>query len=331
MVGTAHLRHDLTIRTVGLVAEASEKPSVGVVVMSYGTPAGPEDVEAYYTHVRRGRPPTPELLADLVRRYEAIGGVSPLAGRTRAQASVLAAALERRAPGRFVVEVGYKHASPFLEEAVEALVGGGAERLVALVLAPHYSVGSVGEYLARVRSRAGELAPELPVAAVDDWHLEPTYLAFLAAEVRRCLAELPEATKVLFSAHSLPERVVAGGDPYAGQVRETGAAVAAELCLSPWADWAVAWQSAGRTPEPWIGPDILTVFDDLAATGRADGVLVCPCGFVSDHLEVLYDLDVEARDRAAALGLAFARTAVLNDDPVVLDALAEQVVALNQA
>jgi ferrochelatase len=328
MVGSAHLRHDLIIRTVGLVAEASVKPSVGVVVMSYGTPAGPEDVEAYYTHVRRGRPPTPELLADLVRRYEAIGGVSPLAGRTRAQASVLTAALEHRAPGRFRVEVGYKHASPFLEEAVEALVGRGVERLVALVLAPHYSVGSVGEYLARVRSRAGELAPELPVAAVDDWHLEPTYLAFLAAEVRRCLAELPEATKVLFSAHSLPERVVAGGDPYAGQVRETGAAVAAELGLSPWADWAVAWQSAGRTPEPWIGPDILTVFDDLAATGRAEGVLVCPCGFVSDHLEVLYDLDVEARDRAAALGLAFARTAVLNDDPVVLDALAARVAAV---
>ncbi|CAN5125626.1 ferrochelatase [soil metagenome] len=300
----------------------------GVVVMAYGTPGGPEDVEAYYTHVRRGRPPTPELLADLVRRYDAIGGVSPLAGRTRAQASVLATSLERRAPGRFRVEVGYKHAPPFLEEAVETLVGGGAERLVALVLAPHYSAGSVGEYLARVRARTAELAPEFPVATVDDWHLEPAYLAFLAAEVRRCRAQLPKATKVLFSAHSLPERVVAGGDPYADQVRETGAAVAAEVGLSPWADWTVAWQSAGRTPEPWIGPDILTVFGDLADTGRADGVLVCPCGFVSDHLEVLYDLDVEARDRAAALGLAFARTAVVNDDPAVLDALAARAAAV---
>jgi ferrochelatase len=310
------------------VAEASVKPSVGVVVMSYGTPAGPEDVEAYYTHVRRGRPPTPELLADLVRRYDAIGGVSPLAGRTLAQASVLGAALEDRAPGHFRVEVGYKHARPFLEEAVEVLVGQGVERLVALVLAPHYSVGSVGEYLARVRDRATEIAPALPVAAVDDWHLEPAYLAFLAAEVRRQLTVLPDATKVLFSAHSLPERVVAGGDRYAELVRETGAAVAAQLALSPWSDWAVAWQSAGRTPEPWIGPDILTVFDDLAGTGRAEGVLVCPCGFVSDHLEVLYDLDVEARERAAALGLAFARTAVLNDDTLVLGALAERVVAL---
>ncbi|MGI8984822.1 MAG: ferrochelatase [Acidimicrobiales bacterium] len=305
--------------------------TVGVVVMAYGTPAGPADVEAYYTHVRRGRPPTPELLADLVRRYDAIGGVSPLAGRTRAQASVLDAELGRRAPGRFRVEVGYKHAPPFLEEAVQVLVGHGVQRLVALVLAPHYSVGSVGEYLARVRSEAAAIAPDLPVAAVDGWHLEPAYLAFLAAEVRRGLAVLPDATKVLFSAHSLPERVVAGGDPYAAHVRETGAAVAAELGLSPWADWAVAWQSAGRTPEPWIGPDILTVFDDLAGTGRTDGVLVCPCGFVSDHLEVLYDLDVEARERAAALGLSFARTAVLNDDTLVLGALAERVVALAQA
>jgi len=119
--------------------------------------------------------------------------------------------------------------------------------------------------------------------------------------------------------------VVAGGDRYADHVRETAAAVGAELGLSPWADWSVACQPAGRTPEPWIGPDILTVFDDLAGTGRCQGVLVCPCGFVSDHLEVLYDLDVEAEDRAAALGLAFARTAVLNDDPVVLDALAARV------
>ncbi len=302
---------------------------VGVVVMAYGTPSEPGEIEGYYTHVRRGRPPTPELLADLIRRYDAIGGVSPLARRTRAQATALARALEARSPGSFRVEVGYKHASPFLEEAVETLVAAGVEQLVGVVLAPHYSAGSVGQYLSRLRTRAGELDPSLPVVAIDEWHLEPAYLDFLVAEVRRCLTVLPEATKVLFSAHSLPERVVAGGDPYAEQVRETGAAVAAELGLSPWADWAVAWQSAGRTPEPWIGPDILTVLDDLADTGRAQGVLVCPCGFVSDHLEVLYDLDIEARARAGELGLAFARTAVVNDDATVLGALADRVVALS--
>jgi ferrochelatase len=305
----------------------SDDAPLGVVVMAYGTPAGPDDVEAYYTHVRRGRPPTPELLDDLARRYAAIGGVSPLAERTRAQAAVVAGALEQRSPGRFRVEVGYKHAPPFVEDAVDRLIAAGAGHLVGLVLAPHYSAGSVGEYQARLRARAGEIAPSMEVTALDDWHLEPAYIAFLAAEVRRCLRTLPAGTKVLFSAHSLPVRVVAGGDPYADQVRRTAEAVAAVVGLTPWSGWAVAWQSAGRTPEPWIGPDVLTVLADLAGTGTTGGALVCPCGFVSDHLEVLYDLDVEARASAATLELAFARTAVPNDDPAVLGALADRVVA----
>ena len=303
----------------------SDAAPVGVVVMAYGTPRRPEDVNAYYTHVRRGRPPSAELLDDLARRYAAIGGGSPLARLTEAQAAVVAAALESRAPGRFRVEVGYKHAPPFVEDAVERLLAAGTGRLVGLVLAPHYSAASVGEYLARLRARAGEVRPGTPVAAVEGWHLEPTYLAFLAEQVRRALEASPAATKVLFTAHSLPQRVVAAGDGYADRVRETAAAVAAEVGL---ARWAVAWQSAGRTPEPWLGPDLLTVLADLAGTGGVEGVLVCPCGFVSDHLEVLYDLDIEARARADELGVAFARTAVPNDDTRVLGALADRLVGL---
>ncbi len=302
-------------------------PPVGVVVMAYGTPAGSDDVEAYYTHVRRGRPPSPELLDDLLARYRAIGGISPLAARTLAQAGVIAAALEHRSRGAYRVEIGYKHAEPFLEDAVERLIADGVRRIAGLVLAPHYSTGSVAEYLGRLRSRAAELDPGVVVVAVHDWHLEPSYLAFLTAEVRRCLARLPPATKVLFTAHSLPARVVVDGDPYAEQVGETAAAVARAVGLAPGVGWTVAWQSAGRTPEPWIGPDILEVFADLAGAGRVEGVLVCPCGFVSDHLEVLYDLDVEAAARARQLGLAFARTAVPNDDPAVLGALADRVIA----
>ena len=300
---------------------------VGVVVMAYGTPAGPHDIEAYYTHVRRGRPPPRDLLDDLQRRYRAIGGVSPLAERTRAQAGALADALERRAPGSYVVEVGYKHTTPFVEDAVERLVAAGARRLVGLVLAPHYSRGSVGEYLGRLRARASALDPAVDVVAVDDWHLEPAYVSFLADELRRCLVGMPAATQVLFSAHSLPVRVVVDGDPYATQVAETAAAVASAVGLSSPTGWSVAWQSAGRTSEAWIGPDVLEVLATLAASGRAAGVVVCPCGFVSDHLEVLYDLDHEAAGRAAELGLAFARTAVPNDDPAVLGALADRVVA----
>lgn len=295
--------------------------TVGVLLMAYGTPASRDEVEPYYTDIRRGRPPTPELLADLVRRYDAIGGASPLAERTEDQRLGLQAALDARAPGELVVELGLKHADPRIEAGAARLVERGVERIVGLVLAPHYSSVSVGEYLARTK----EAAAGTEVIGIPSWHLEPAYLDFLAAAVRRSLAELPEKTKVLFTAHSVPQRVVDAGDPYPAQLRETATAVAERVGLAEWAGWSIAWQSAGRTPEPWLGPDILQVIRDLAGTGRAEGVLVCPCGFVADHLEVLYDLDVEARGVAEAEGLAFARTAVVNDDAAVLDALAERV------
>jgi len=302
-----------------------------VLLMAYGTPGSPEEIEPYYTDIRRGNPPPPELLADLVRRYEAIGGTSPLAERTRAQAAGLAAALDERAPGEVGVTIGLKHAAPKIEESVDELVAGGVRRIVGLVLAPHYSAASVGEYLARARRRAAERDPSVEVLGIESWHLEPAYVEFLAAGVQAGLRELPERTKVLFTAHSLPERAVAGGDPYPDQLRETAEAVGDLVGLMPWSTWAVAWQSAGRTPDLWLGPDILSVLRDLAATGRADGALVCPCGFVADHLEVLYDLDIEARQVAEEVALSFGRTPVLNDDPRVLGALADRVLALLRA
>lgn len=277
----------------------------GVLVMAYGTPATPADVEAYYTHVRRGRPPTPELLAELQGRYDAIGGVSPLLERTRAQAAGVAAALGEG----WVVELGMKHAAPFIEDGVAALAAGGARRIVGLVLAPHYSAMSVGQYEERVRAAAPEA-----VAMVRSWHLEPAYVDLLARRVSGAVARLgADPVHVLFTAHSLPERVVATGDPYADQLAETAEAVAAAAGLRG-TNWSVAWQSAGRTPEPWIGPDVLAVLPELAHGGTA-GVVVCPCGFVSDHLEVLYDLDIEAATAARDLGLAFARTEMPNDEP----------------
>jgi len=297
----------------------------GVVVMAYGTPRSPDQIEAYYTDIRRGRPPTPEALADLVARYDAIGGISPLAERTEAQRAALAGALEDRAPGRFDVELGQKHAAPFIEDAVATLAGRGIVEAVGLVLAPHWSSASVGQYLERAQA-AGQ-ARGVAVRGIESWHLEPAYLDFLAAAVRDELARLPVATKVVFTAHSLPQRVVDGGDPYAEQLRETAAAVAARVGLAAWSGWSVAWQSAGRTPEPWIGPDILAVLRDLGASEGADGVLVCACGFVADHLEVLYDLDVEAARVAAEVGLDFARTRCVNDDPAVMAALAERILA----
>jgi protoporphyrin/coproporphyrin ferrochelatase len=299
--------------------DGADDGAVGVVVMAYGTPRTPGDVEAYYTHIRRGRPPTPEQLADLVARYDALGGTSPLAQRTEAQRAAVEAALERRAPGRYRVVLGQKHAAPFIEDAAAQLAGDGLRSAVGLVLAPHYSRFSVGEYQGRLREACE--GHGMRAAGIESWHAEPAYRSFLAAAVRDGLAGMPERTKVLFTAHSLPERVLVD-DPYPDQLRASAAAVASEVGLDPWADWSMCWQSAGRTPEPWRGPDILEVLRDLAGTGRADGALVCPQGFVADHLEVLYDLDIEARAVAETEGLAFARTRVVNDDPAVMDALA---------
>jgi protoporphyrin/coproporphyrin ferrochelatase len=299
--------------------------TIGVVLMAYGTPRTPDDIEAYYTDIRRGRPPSAEQLADLVRRYEAIGGASPLAQRTERQRDALQTELDRRAAGRFQIELGYKHAAPRIEAAVEALATDGTERLVGLTLAPQYSALSVGEYLGRAAAAAASVG--LAFSGIESWATEPALVDFLGAEVRSRLAGMPPNTKVLFTAHSLPTRIISDGDLYPAEVRSTAAAVSAAIGLAEWAQWSVAWQSAGRTPEPWIGPDILTVIDELAGSENADGLLVCPCGFVADHLEVLYDLDVEARQRAEEHGLVFARTASVNDDRTVFAGLAERVLA----
>ncbi|HET6772747.1 MAG TPA: ferrochelatase [Acidimicrobiales bacterium] len=296
--------------------------TTGLVVMAYGTPASPQEIEGYYTHIRRGRPPSAEQLAELTGRYQAIGGVSPLAERTRAQVAALSGALGEG----WRLELGNKHAAPFLEDAVAALVGAGPgdrpDRLIGLVLAPHYSRGSVGEYHARAAAVAGEYG--VPYTPVESWHALPAWIDAQAARVRSALATLPAATKVLFTAHSLPERVLEG-DPYPDELRASAAAIADRAALGRWDGWALAWQSAGRTPEPWRGPDVAEVIRDLGATGRAAGVLVCPQGFVSDHLEVLYDLDIDARRVAAEAGLAFGRTESINDDPAVMSALADLV------
>ncbi len=298
--------------------------ATGLLVMAYGTPRTPDDVEAYYTHIRRGRPPTEELLAELKGRYDAIGGISPLAALTEAQRSALAAALEQRQPGGWVVALGQKHAAPFIEDGIAELAAAGVRDVVGLVLAPHYSGFSVGQYQQRAEDAASEHG--LTLHRIDQWHTEPAYVAFLASAVRDARATLPERHKVLFTAHSLPERVLAD-DPYPDLLRESAALVADEVGLSPWPEWALAWQSAGRTPEPWRGPDVLEVIRDLAATGATDGVLVCAQGFTADHLEVLYDLDIEAAGLAGELGLAFARTRSLNADPDVMGALADRVIA----
>jgi ferrochelatase len=300
---------------------------VGVLVMAHGTPRTTEEIAPFYTRIRRGRPPDGEQLAELERRYRSIGGLSPLTQRTQAQVAALREALDARQPGRFEVAYGAKHTEPLIEEAAALLVASGANPVVGLVLTPHGSTMGSEEYMARARS--GVVEAGLTFVPVPPWFAEPAFVDALAARVADALTQLADQgsknSMAVFTAHSLPERVRELGDTYPEQLEQSAGLVAEAAGLTR---WQVAWQSAGRTPEPWLGPDVRDVISELGEAGEVDGVLLCPIGFVSDHLEVLYDLDVEAAAVAASSGLALARTASLNDDPRLIAALADAISAV---
>jgi ferrochelatase len=290
--------------------------------MAYGTPTTPQDVEAYYTRIRHGRAPTPELLADLVRRYDAIGGISPLALRTAAQVTGIATALESASPGMFDVRYGSKYEPPLLEETAETFVRDGFSRVIGLALAPHSSSMSTDQYMSRATEALG---PTVSFSAIGAWWEAPGFLELIAGRVREALdlipGELHATTEVIFSAHSLPEKILATGDTYPEQLLESARRAAR---LAGVTRWDIAWQSAGRTPDPWIGPDILTVLLEKKSEGVND-VVSCPIGFVSDHLEVLFDIDVEAQGVAKEIGLNLVRTRSLNDDPAFMAILANVI------
>jgi ferrochelatase len=296
--------------------------TTGVLVMAYGTPTTPDDVEAYYTRIRHGRAPTPELLADLVRRYDAIGGTSPLAQRTDAQVRGIASALEEVVPGEYDVRFGSKYEPPLLEETAESFRRDGFTKVIGLVLAPHSSSMSTTQYMSRARESLGDGVEFIEIA---EWYDAPGFLGLIAQRVNEVLAMVPEerlaTTEVLFSAHSLPEKILANGDNYPEQLRDS-AAKAAELAGVT--KWDIAWQSAGRTADPWIGPDILQVLRTKRASGITD-IVSCPIGFVADHLEVLFDIDIEAQGIAHEIGLNLVRTTSLNDDAAFVGVLADVV------
>jgi ferrochelatase len=301
---------------------------VGLLVMSYGTARGLDDVEAYYTHIRRGSPPSPELVEELKDRYRAIGGRSPLAEITESQVRGLEAELNGSAgPGgpRFRAFNGQKHQSPYIEDAMAAMGEAGIERAVGLVLAPHYSRFSIGEYVERAEKAAAPLGIE--ITFVESYAAHPAFVGFVGDRVREALAEVPDDVRdrsvVVFSAHSLPTRILAAGDPYPDELRASAEAVSREVGLPP-ERVRTAWMSAGRTAEPWLGPDITEVVEDIAA-GGVPAVVACPVGFVSDHLEVLYDVDIELAELARRARVLLVRTRSPNDDPAFLRVLATVV------
>ena len=290
--------------------------TLGVLCMSYGTARGPEDLERYLTHIRRGRTPSPELLEEMRERYDAIGGRSPLIEITDQQVRALQAALADLGVRGYH---GMKHQSPYLEDVVQQMAGDGIERAVGLVLAPHYSRFSVGQYVERVEKASAD-AGRPAFTFVESFAVHPAFVEFVASRVQDALAELPGA-HVLFSAHSLPVKILDSGDPYPRELADTADAVAAKLGLT---EYGIAWQSAGRTGEEWLGPDLSDVIRQRADDG-VRAVVSCPVGFVSDHLEVLYDVDIEANAVADELGLGFVRTASPNADPAFIAALAQVV------
>jgi protoporphyrin/coproporphyrin ferrochelatase len=295
--------------------------------MAHGTPATAEEIAPFYTAIRRGRPPSPEQLSELEARYRAIGGTSPLAERTRAQVGSLAAALEAEEPGRYRVEFGAKHTVPSIEEGVAALAAEGVADIVGLVLTPHRSTVGSGEYFSRASHAASVVDPPIAFTPVLSWHRAEGLASLLAERTATAIDDLAEKERqravVLFTAHSVPMRTLSDDDPYPRQVGESAADVAHLLGRGDESSgsWGVAWQSAGRTPDPWLGPELLGEIRRVAAEG-ATAVVVCPVGFVSDHLEILYDLDVEASGVARGAGVAFGRTESLNDDPRFLAVLA---------
>ncbi|MGH2554143.1 MAG: ferrochelatase [Actinomycetota bacterium] len=314
--------------------EGTSDHTIGVLAMAYGTAAGSDDVERYYTDIRGGRPPSSEHLSDLKARYAAIGNRFPLLEITRRQAEGLERELNGEGSGRrFRVYLGMKHSPPFISEGVAEMRSARIEQGVGLVLAPHWSGMSVETYVERVEKALAEGGP--PFTFVREWYDHPSFVDLLTSRVSEALGKLGrrdrEGAAVIFSAHSLPTRELPDGTlrckacdfcpqgcRYVAQLQQTADLVAGRLGLE---NYLIGWQSAGRTPDPWWGPSVEEAIRELAAAGHR-GVVVCSAGFVSDHLETLYDLDVQARRAAEEAGIRFERTEMPNDDPAFIRVLA---------
>ena len=287
---------------------------VAVLLMAYGGPGSLDDVEPYLNDVRGGRPTSPELLREIRERYARIGGRSPILELTRAQAVAVGAVLG----AGFSVYVGMRHWHPFIRETADEIVRAGHPHVVGVVMAPHYSAMSVGTYEKKLLEAA---RGRFETALVRSWGDHPSFLEGVTERIKQALQRFPSpaAVQVIFTAHSLPQRILAAGDPYPDELRATAEAVAQRLRLR---DWRFAYQSAGATADPWLGPDAGDVITELAAAGR-NAFLLVPIGFVCDHVEILYDIDVEYQELAGRLGVQLERTDSLNDDTHLVAAVAD--------
>ncbi|MGH2424752.1 MAG: ferrochelatase [bacterium] len=290
----------------------------GVLLMAYGSPATLEDVEAYYTHIRGGRTPSQEAVDELCSRYRQIGGRSPLPEVTRRQAAGVEALLREQGVSMRVY-VGMKHAHPFIDETVTQMATDGIRQAAGVALAPHYSKMSIGGYISAAASASA--AAGIDMRCVEHYHDHPGLVRSLADRIEIARSQFPKHhdVPIVFTAHSLPERILAWGDPYPDQLQRTCELVASAASIDR---WRFAFQSASHTSERWLGPDVLEVLRELRQAGARE-IIVSPLGFVADHLEVLYDIDVEARQTAQGLGMRLERAPSLNDGLDFLSVLAD--------
>src|SRR5262245_32253664 len=308
--------------------QANDSP-MGVLLMAYGTPASLDDVEPYYTHIRGGRPPAAEALENLRERYRKVGGRTPLLDLTRSVADQLQARLDATAPGGYRVYIGMKHWHPFIGEVVPQIVADGVRQVIGVALAPHYSRYSLEGYRKYINQALEQVDDPFTLHFVESWQAHPLFRRLIADRIGETLAQFPadarDQVMVLFSAHSLPEKIRAAGDPYPEELRESAAGIAELLGL---ADHRFCYQSAGMTGEPWLGPDILDELEELHAEGVRH-VLSAPFGFVAEHLEVLWDIDTEAQEKAAELGMTLRRIRMPNADPEFVEVIESVVKSTN--
>ncbi|EUJ59074.1 ferrochelatase [Listeria fleischmannii] len=295
---------------------------VGLLVMAYGTPYKDEDIERYYTDIRHGRKPTEEMVADLRGRYHAIGGLSPLAKITEEQAYGLERVLnESQKEVEFKTYIGLKHIEPFIEDAVSNMKKDGIDEAISIVLAPHYSSFSVEAYNKRAQDAANKLGG-LKITNINEWYKEPQFIEMWANRINKVADEIPEAelddTILIVSAHSLPEKIKAHGDPYPSQLEETAELIFNQVKVP---HYALGWQSEGKTGEPWLGPDVQDLTRDLYHEKAYKHFIYTPVGFVAEHLEVLYDNDYECKVVTDELGTTYHRPPMPNADPEFLEVL----------
>ncbi|XJZ28119.1 ferrochelatase [Bacillota bacterium Lsc_1132] len=303
-----------------------ERKRMGLLVMAYGTPNRLEDLERYYTHIRRGRKPSAEMIEELRHRYEAIGGISPLAKLTVQQAEMLEKHLnEVQDKIEFKMYLGLKHIEPFIEDAVEQMHNDGLEEAVSIVLAPHFSTFSVKSYNDRAKEAAEKLGGPKMIS-VESWYDEPKFIEYWANGIKEIYEQLPQQEKedvmLIVSAHSLPEKILEFGDPYPEQLRETAELIAKQAGIP---HYTLGWQSAGNTPEPWIGPDVQELTRSLYQEHPYKAFVFAPVGFVCDHLEVLYDNDIECKVVTDELGASYYRPEMPNVKPEFIDAMASVI------